>query len=100
MRVLIAATCLASLTSIAFGETSPQLNAAQPTQHVRINAFEAHQRGENYGVASFTISNETDKPLNSIELTCWLDEDRAHGTTVLVWPTPDPVPAHTSRQFS
>jgi hypothetical protein len=46
------------------------------------------------------ILNETDKPLNSIELTCWLDNDRTRGTTVLVWPTPDPVPAHTSRELS
>ena len=100
MRLFLAAICLASLTTMAIGQTPAPPSTAKLSQQVRIDAFESHQRGDNYGIASFTISNDTDKPLNSIELTCWLNDDRGHGTTVLVWPTPDAVSAHASRRFS
>ena len=100
MRLFLAAIFLARFSTIAIGQTPPPPSEAKLSQQVRIDAFESHKRGDNYGIASFTISNDTSKPLNSIELTCWLNDDRAHGTIVLVWPTPDAVPAHTSRQFS
>jgi len=100
MRPLVTIAFVVSMTTVAVGQTSPSMSQAKLSQQVRVNAFESHKRGDNYGVASFTISNDTDEPLNSIELTCWPNEDRTHGTTVLVWPTPDAVPAHTSRQFS
>ena len=100
MRLFLAAICLASLTTMAIGQTPAPPSTAKLSQQVRIDAFESHQRGDNYGIASFTISNDTDKPLNAIELTCWLNDDRGHGTTVLVWPTPDAVSAHASRRFS
>jgi hypothetical protein len=99
MRLIFAAVFLCCLVGAAVCQT-PSVSTGQQLQQVGIKGFETHKRADNYGIASFTISNETDAPLNSIELYCWLDNDRAHGTKVLVWPSPQPVSPHDSRQFS
>jgi hypothetical protein len=95
---------LATVWTIGFvmpGVCQTALPAAEPSLiQVKIEAFETHKRADNYGIASFKISNETDRPLNSIELNCWTDGDRTHGTKVLVWPSPHAVPAHESQNFS
>jgi hypothetical protein len=79
---------IVALVAFVFGKRDrgrdwPNVTVGEPGklgQEVRIDAFESHQRGDNYGVATFTILNETDKPLNFIELTCWLDNARTRGT--------------------
>ena len=100
MRLIAAAICLVSLIGPAICQTSTPAAQASISEQVRINSFESRRRDDNYGIASFVISNTTDKALNSIELTCWVDDDRAHGTKVLVWPSARSIPAHEQQQFS
>jgi len=100
MRLIAAAICLVSSIGPAICQTSTPAAPAGISEQVRINSFESRRRDDNYGIASFVISNTTDKALNSIELTCWIDDDRANGTKVLVWPRPGPIPAHNLQQFS
>jgi hypothetical protein len=99
MRSAFATFCTICLIVPAVGQPSPPA-AEHDLKQIRIEAFESHKRADNYGIASFKVSNETDKPLNSIELNCWFGDDRAHGTRVLLWPSPNAVPAHNSQQFS
>src|SRR5258707_14853622 len=100
MMLHLAAICMMSRTGPAICQTSTAPAQASISEKIRIDSFESHKRGDNYGIASFGISNTTDKALNSIELTCWIDDDRANGTKVLVWPRPGPIPAHNLQQFS
>lgn len=67
---------------------------------VRIEAFQSSRRGDNYGIASFTLVNGGDRPISAIELGCWAGEDRERQTRVLAWPAKGLVPAHESAQFS
>ena len=100
MRMILTASCLISL--IAPVTAQSPVPAAEPklSQLVRIDSFQAHKRGDNYGIASFLVSNGTEKALNSIELSCWVNGDHAHGTKVLVWPSSGAIAAHASQQFS
>jgi hypothetical protein len=100
MRFIVAAIYLVGLIGPAVCQTSTP--PAQPgiTEQIRIDAFQSSRRGDNYGIASFVISNDTDKALTSIELNCWVDGDRAHGTKVLVWPSAGPIPAPDREKFS
>ena len=102
MRLIFAAIYLVGMTGSAICQTStpPPPAQASISQQIRIDSFQSHMRGDNYGIASFVISNTTDKALNSVELTCWVDDDRAHGTKVLVWPNSPSIPAHKQEQFS
>jgi hypothetical protein len=100
MRFIIAATFLVSSIEPAICETSIPPAQASISEQVRISSFQSHKREDNYGIASFVISNTTDRALDSIELICWVDDDRAHGTKVLVWPSPRSIPAHEQQQFS
>ncbi len=98
MSLMAAATWLISIVAPAICHA--QAPAQKLGGQARIEGFQAQMRSDNYGIASFTIANETDRPLNSIELTCWDGDDRAHGTKVLVWPSPGAIPAHGSQRFS
>ena len=102
MRLIFAAIYLVGMTGSAICQTStpPPPAQASISQQIRIDSFQSHTRGDNYGIASFVISNTTDKALNSVELTCWVDDDRAHGTKVLVWPSSRSIPAHEQQRFS
>jgi hypothetical protein len=100
MRLILVASYLISLATPGLCQTSTRPAEPRLSEQIRIEAFQSHNRGDNYGIASFAISNGTDKPVNSIELTCWVDDDRGHATKVLVWPSPDAIPAHASQQFS
>lgn len=100
MRLILAVSCLVSLATPALCQTSVAPAEPSPYEQIRIEGFQSHKRGDGYGIASFAISNGTEKPVNSIELTCWVDDDRDHATKVLVWPSPDTIPAHASQQFS
>ena len=102
MRLIFAAIYLVGMTGSAICQTStpPPPAQASISQQIRIDSFQSHTRGDNYGIASFVISNTTDKALNSVELICWVDDDRAHGTKVLVWPSSPSIPAHKQEQFS
>ncbi len=102
MRLILAAIYLVGGIGPAICQTStpPPPAKASIGEQIRIGSFESHTRGDNYGIASFVISNTTDKALNSVELTCWVDNDRAHGTKVLVWPSSPSIPAHEQQQFS
>ena len=98
MRLIWATGLLICCAAPTIGQTSPP-SAPPQLQQVQISGLETHQRADNYGIASFKITNGTNAPLNSIELNCWLD-DRSHGTKVLVWPSPGAVAPHDSEQFS
>jgi hypothetical protein len=100
MRLIIAAICLVGLIGPAICQTSTPPAQAGISEQIRIDSFQSFRRGDNYGIASFVISNTTDKPLSSIELTCWLDDDRARGTKVLVWPSSGRIGAHDQEKFS
>jgi hypothetical protein len=100
MRLIVAAICLASLVGPAICETSTPPAQPSISEQVRIDSFQSYRRQDNYGIASFVISNTTDKSLSSIQLTCWLGDDRAHGTKVLVWPSSRSIPAHEQEKFS
>jgi hypothetical protein len=100
MKLIVAAIYLVSSVGPALCETSTPPAPASLSEQVRIDSFQSHRRNDNYGIASFVISNTTDKALNSVELTCWIDDDREHGTKVLVWPNTRSIPAHESQQFS
>ena len=101
MRLVLVAGCLVSLTVPVLCQTptaaEPEPKASQP---VHIESFQSHKRADNYGIARFVILNGSDKPVTSIELLCWLGEDRGHGTKVLIWPSPDAIPPHGSQQFA
>ncbi|WP_439392985.1 hypothetical protein ACRQ5Q_27380 [Bradyrhizobium sp. PMVTL-01] len=102
MRPLTGIVCSMSLCALidaaAAQDTRP--TAARPglAELVKIESFQTTRRADNYGIASFVLSNGTDKKIDSVELTCWMDDDRDRATTVLVWAN-QPVPAHASYQF-
>jgi hypothetical protein len=100
MRFIAATIFLVSLIGPAICQTSTLPMQASISEQIRIDSFQSHKRDDNYGIASFVISNTTDKALNSIELTCWIKDDREHGTKVLVWPKRQSIPAHDQQQFS
>ena len=101
MRFVVAAIYLIGVIGPAICQTSTPLPAqASIGEQIRIDSFQTRRREDNYGIASFVISNTTDKALNSVELTCWVDDDRAHGTKVMVWPSSPSIPAHKQEQFS
>jgi hypothetical protein len=98
---MIAAICSVGLIGPAICQTSSLLQVqASISEKIRIDSFESRNRGDDYRIASFVISNTTDKPIKSIELTCWVNDDRAHGTKVLVWPSTPTIPAHEQQKFS
>jgi hypothetical protein len=100
MRLIVAAISLVGSIGPAVCQTSTPPALAKISEQIRIDSFQSHRRADNYGIASFVIANTTDQALNSIELTCWVDNDRAHATKVLVWPSPRSIPAHDQQQFS
>jgi hypothetical protein len=91
---------LVGLIRPAICQTSAPPVQPNRREQIRIGSFQSSKRSDNYGIASFVISNASDKALNSIELTCWLNDDREHGTKVLVWPSRQSTPAHDQLQFS
>jgi hypothetical protein len=100
MRFIAATIYWVGLIGPAICQTSVPSAHPDVREQVQIASFESHKRSDNYGIASFVISNTTDKALNSIELTCWVNDDREHGTKVLVWPKQQTIPAHDQQQFS
>jgi hypothetical protein len=96
----VVAIYLISLIGPGICQTSTPPTKAAITEQIRIDSFQSQKRADGYGIASFTISNTTDRALDSIELTCWVNDDRAHGTKVLVWPSPRSIPAHDQQRFS
>src|SRR3989441_11605319 len=100
MKFIITATYLVGMIGPAICQTSTPRVQASISEQIRIDSFQSSRRGDNYGIASFVISNNTDKALTSIELNCWVNDDRAHGTKVLVWPSAGPIPAHNQEKFS
>lgn len=99
MKLILVISFLVGLTAVGHCQTAAEPKPALG-EVMRLEAFQVHKRADSYGIASFAISNGTDKPVSSIELMCWLDDDRAHGTKVLIWPSPGAIPAHGSQQFS
>src|SRR4029079_5708784 len=100
MRLTIGAICLLSSIGLAMSQTSTPGSQARISEQIRVDSFQLEKRADNYGIANFVISNPTDRALNSIELNCWLDGDREHGTKVLVWPSPRSIPAHEQQKFA
>ncbi|QQO20290.1 hypothetical protein JJB98_10370 [Bradyrhizobium diazoefficiens] len=102
LRLLIGVSCLAglyALTGVAAAQ-GPQL-PDQPSSladRVKIEALQTIRRSDGYGIASFVLFNGTDSKIDSVELACWADNDRARGTTVLVWANA-PISAQMSQQF-
>ena len=97
---MIAAICSVGLIGPGICQTSSLQVQASISEKIRIDSFESHNRGDSYRIASFVISNTTDKPIKSIELTCWVGDDREHGTKVMVWPSTPTIPAHEQQKFS
>src|SRR3954447_10984608 len=100
MRLIIGAICLVSSIGAATSQTSTLGAHGRISEQIRVDSFQLEKRADSYGIASFVISNSTDRALNSIELNCWIDDDREHGTKVLVWPTPRSIAAHQQQKFS
>lgn len=102
MRLLVGVAYLAGLYALSgvAAAQSPQL-PSQPSSlagQVKIEALQTSRRSDGYGIASFVLFNGTDSKIDSVELTCWTDNDRERRTTVLVWANA-PVSAQTSHQF-
>ena len=100
MRFIVAAIYLVGSIGPVVCQTSTPPTQPSLRDQIRIDSFQSATRGDNYGIASFTISNTSDKAINSIELTCWVNDDREHGTKVLVWPSRQSIAAHDQEQFS
>src|SRR3954449_1433811 len=100
MRLIIGVICLVGSVGAAIGQTAPPSIRGGISEQIRIDSFQLEKRADSYGIANFVISNTTDRALNSIELNCWMDDDREHGTKVLVWPTPRSIPAHEQQKFA
>ena len=100
MKLIAAVIYWVSLIGPALCQTAAPPAQANISEQILIDSFQSYRRDDNYGIASFVISNTSDKALNSIELTCWVDDDRAHGTKVLIWPSSQPIPAHNLQRFS
>jgi hypothetical protein len=100
MRFVVAPIYLVGLIGPAICQTSAPPAQPKLSEQIRIDSFQLSNRGDNYGIASFIISNTSDRAINSIELTCWVNDDREHGTKVLVWPSRQSIPAHDREQFS
>ena len=100
MRLIIGAICLVSSIGAAMSQSSTPAAQASISEQIRVDSFQLEKRADNYGIANFVISNTTDRALNSIELNCWMDDDREHGTKVLVWPSPRSIPAHEQQKFA
>ncbi|WP_025038286.1 hypothetical protein [Bradyrhizobium sp. DOA9] len=102
LRFLIGIACSASLyalTGMAAAQGPPLTGqqSSQPDQ-VKVEALQAIRRSDGYGIASFVLFNGTDSNIDSVELTCWIENDRERRTTVLVWAN-EPISAQTSQQF-
>jgi len=97
-RVIAGIFLVGSIEQAACQAPTPPVKAGISDQ-VRIDSFQTRKRDDDNGIASFAIANETEKQINSLELTCWIDNDRERGTKVLVWPK-GPIPAHKTQQFS
>ena len=100
MRLMFGALCLISFTGAAVGESSTPPGQSSIRDQVQVSSFQANRRDDNYGIASFVISNTTDRALSSIELNCWIDDERERATKVMVWPTPRSIAAHEQQKFS
>src|SRR5260370_8302206 len=102
MRLILAAIYLVGVIGPAICQTStpPPPAQASVSEQIRIGSFQTRRRNDNYVIASFVISNTTDKALNSVELTCWIDDDREHGTKLFLCPSTRSIPAHEQQQFS
>ena len=102
MRFIAAPIYLISMIGPAICQSPmpPPAGAGSIAQQIPISSFQWQKREDDNGIASFIITNNTDKVLDSIELNCWAGDDRTRGTKVMVWPSPGPIPAHGVRQFS
>src|SRR3954471_6543304 len=100
MRLIIGTICLLSSIGAAMSQTSTPGAHARISEQIRVDSFQLEKRADNYGIANFVISTTTDRALNSIELNCWMDDDREHGTKVLVWPSARSIPAHEQQKFA
>lgn len=102
MKLPAAAIYLVGLIGPAICQTStpPTSGATSVAEQIPISSFQWQKRDDDNGIASFVITNNTDKVIDSIELICWVGDDRTRGTKVMVWPTPGPISAHEARQFS
>ena len=97
-RVFAGIFLVGSIEQAACQAPTPPAKAGISDQ-VRIDSLQTRTRDDNNGIASFAIANETEKQINSLELTCWIDNNRARGTKVLVWPK-GPILPHKTMQFS
>ena len=61
MRLIVAAISWVSLIGPAIGQTSMPPAQASISEQIRIDSFQSSRRGDNYGIASFVLSNNTDK---------------------------------------
>lgn len=102
MKFIATAVFLMGLVGPAICQPSTPsvLDTTNVAKQVSIGAFQWQKRDDESGIASFVISNNTDKAIDSIELLCWAGDDRARGTRVMVWPSPGPIAPNQVRQFS
>ena len=61
-----------SIEQAACQAPTPPVKAGISDQ-VRIDSFETRKQDDNNGIASFAIANETEKLINSLQLTCWIN---------------------------
>jgi len=61
MRFIVPAISLVGLIGPAICQTSPPLAQPNIREQVRIDSFQSSKRSDNYGIASFIISNATEE---------------------------------------
>jgi len=98
-KLVIAAVSMAGLIETGLCQAPAPPVQSNISDHIRIESFQSRKRDDDNGIASFAIVNETEKQISSLELTCWIDNERERGTKVLVWPK-EPIPARKTQQFS
>ena len=97
-RAIAGILLVGSIEQAACQASTPPVRAGISDQ-VRIDSFQTRKRDDDNGIASFAIANETERQINSLELTCWIDNNRERGTKVLVW-SKGPIPPRQTQQFS
>jgi hypothetical protein len=99
--VFVAVTFLVAMVSSAFSQNlSPPAEAIKVAPPIRVDLFDWQRTDDDHAIASFVITNNTDKPLDSVALRCWVDADIAHSKSITVQARGRPIGAHSLQQFS
>jgi hypothetical protein len=100
-RDFIAVAFLATVVGPAFSQNAaPPAEVIEVATPVRIDLFQWQRTHDDHGIASFVITNNSDQPLSTVELSCWVDGDTTHSKSIKVRTRARPIATHSLQQFS